>query len=243
MDLRTNQKSSAPFLNPLCVALDLDDRARLDQLVSSLSELVGGFKIGPRLINVYGQEIISSVSKKAPVFVDCKYFDIPSTMEAAIRSAFHAGASACTIHALSGRQALELMAQLEAELSQIRPFRIFAVSILTSWDETSFPPVFKSSHPENNVIELVSFAEKCGLSSFVCSASELLALKSQNRYFVVPGIRFEKDSTQDQSRVGHPRQAITDGASLLVVGRPIIEAQDPVQKTKDFLITLQSAFK
>lgn len=230
---------SMPFLNPICVALDLDDREKLNLMVSELASLVGGFKIGPRLINQFGQEIISSVAKAAPVFVDCKYFDIPSTMVASVRSAFLAGASACTVHALSGREALQAMAKLEAELNQIRPFRIFVVTILTSWTETSFPPVFRSKIPADNVSELVHFAEGCGLSSFVCSAHELKALSSQQRYLVTPGIRFEKDSTQDQARVSHPTQAQSDGASLLVVGRPIIEDQHPLQKLKEFLIAIQ----
>ena len=83
---------SQPFRNPLCVALDLDDLNQVEALVEQLEDTVGGFKIGPRLLMKYGPELIKKLCQRLPVFVDCKFFDIPSTMEASVKAAFDFGA-------------------------------------------------------------------------------------------------------------------------------------------------------
>ncbi|HPI41296.1 MAG TPA: orotidine 5'-phosphate decarboxylase, partial [Pseudobdellovibrionaceae bacterium] len=123
-------KKLFPFQNPLIVALDVDTDQEALGLVEELYDLVGGFKVGPRLNLRYGSELIQKISKRAPVFVDNKHFDIPTTMEAAVRASFESGASLVTIHALSGLESLKKMADLEIELSQIRPFRILGVTTL-----------------------------------------------------------------------------------------------------------------
>ena len=110
------------MVNPVFVALDLDDVNRVLEISQSLKGKVGGFKLGPRLCMVHGSSLVEKVSECGPVFVDNKYFDIPNTMESAIRSTFEAGASFCTVHAQSGSEALKRMADVEKELSAIRPF-------------------------------------------------------------------------------------------------------------------------
>lgn len=224
-----------PLRNPVCVALDVDDRDQALKLVSELKDIVGGFKLGPRLIHRYGNSLVQEISKKSPVFVDCKFFDIPSTMEAAVRASFEAGASLVTVHALAGAEALKKMATLEKELSAVRPFRILAVTVLTSWDEKSFPSVFKSQPLSQTVQELADLVKSSGLSSVVCSAHEIELLKSKQLYLLVPGIRLEQDSKDDQKRTMTPDKALQAGASALVVGRPIIEAKDPVAAARKFL--------
>lgn len=233
----------APFLNPLCVALDVDSEDKAIAIASSLAKLAGGFKLGPRLINRSGAKIIQEIAKFAPVFVDCKYFDIPSTMTAAIRSAFEAGASVVTIHAMSGSEALQECAKLEAELNKIRPFRILAVTILTSWNEQSYPPVFTSTDSRTNVLKLASFVKQSGLKSIVCSGEELKDLAQIELFKLVPGIRLSlntgnslsESAADDQKRIITPKLAIQSGASVLVVGRPIIEAPNITEATKKFL--------
>lgn len=229
---------ASPLKNPLCVALDVDDRDQALKLVHSLKEIVGGFKLGPRLIHRYGNELVQEIANISPVFVDCKFFDIPSTMEAAVRASFEAGASLITVHALSGIEALQKMATLEKELSKQRPFRILAVTILTSWDENSFPSVFKAQPLSKTVEDLADLAKKSGLSSIVCSAHEIEILKAKGLYLLVPGIRLKEDSKGDQKRVMMPDQALNAGASALVVGRPILEAKDPYSAALEFLKSL-----
>lgn len=230
--------NSSPLRNPICVALDVDDKDQALKLVESLKDLVGGFKLGPRLIHRYGNSLVQEIAKKSPVFVDCKFFDIPSTMEAAVRASFEAGASLVTVHALSGEEALKKMAALEKELSQQRPFKILAVTVLTSWDENSFPSVFKTQPLAKTVEELALLTKKSGLSSVVCSAHEIDLLKSQGLYLLVPGIRLEEDAKGDQKRVMTPGKALQAGASALVVGRPIVEAKDPVAAAKKFVASI-----
>ncbi len=230
----------SPFSNPLVVALDVDSRARALALVDDLDDIAGGFKIGPRLIHRFGAGIVSVIANKAPVFVDCKHFDIPSTMEAAVRSSFESGASAVTVHLLSGREALETMAELQTELSKERPFRIFGVSVLTSWDQDSLPPSIKSQPISEIVRELVEFAQTCGLDSVVCSSAELSVLSDISVYKLVPGIRFDLQPAGDQKRISDPASAIKAGANALVVGRPIIEAPDPRQSALDFSLSIIS---
>ncbi len=163
------KNKSFPFLNPLCLALDVDDKDMALRLVQNLNpqtidkgadffqspkrtdstrsdlipddlniNLCGGFKIGPRLVLKYGESIISQIAQYAPVFVDCKFFDITSTTVAAVRASFQAGASVVTVHAMNGYECLHELAKLEAELNSTRPFKILCVTILTSWSAKSF---------------------------------------------------------------------------------------------------------
>ena len=165
-----------PFRNPLCVALDVDTDHQALQLVKNLGDIVGGFKIGPRLCLRYGEKLTQEIAKVAPVFVDNKHFDIPSTMEAAVRTSFSSGASLVTVHALSGSEALQLMAKTERELNQIRPFKILAVTVLTSWDQSSLPESLKPMKVDEHVQSLTRLVQESGLNSIVCSSQELSLL-------------------------------------------------------------------
>jgi orotidine-5'-phosphate decarboxylase len=228
--------SSSPFLNPLVVALDVDTAAEALRIATLLEGLAGGFKLGPRLCLRYGNSLIQQVAQHGPVFLDNKHFDIPSTMEAAIRASFEAGSSAVTVHALSGREALIKMAELEAQLSKNRPFKIFAVTILTSWSQDSIPINMKSQKLESHVFELAQLAKNCGLSSLVCSVHELAALKSLGLFTLTPGIRFNLGPDADQKRVATPHQARQAGSSAIVIGRPILESADPALMARQILM-------
>jgi orotidine-5'-phosphate decarboxylase len=221
------KNAAHPMVNPLIVALDVDTREKALSLANTLADVVGGFKLGPRLCLRYGMEFVKEMAKKGPIFLDNKHFDIPSTMEAAVRASFEAGASLVTVHALSGREALERMAAVEKELNQQRPFRILAVTILTSWDEKSVPGNLKSQPISQHVIELATLVKDSGLRGLVCSPHELDLLQNRDLYLVTPGIRSSMNSSGDQKRTLSPREALEKGASALVVGRPILEAADP----------------
>lgn len=221
------KNAAHPMVNPLIVALDVDTREKALSLANTLADVVGGFKLGPRLCLRYGMEFVKEMAKKGPIFLDNKHFDIPSTMEAAVRASFEAGASLVTVHALSGREALERMAAVEKELNQQRPFRILAVTILTSWDEKSVPGNLKSQPISRHVIELATLVKDSGLRGLVCSPHELDLLQNRDLYLVTPGIRSSMNSSGDQKRTLSPREALEKGASALVVGRPILEAVDP----------------
>ncbi|QLY26180.1 orotidine-5'-phosphate decarboxylase [Bdellovibrio sp. KM01] len=227
-----------PMRNPLILALDVDTRDQALKIADQIGDVVGGIKLGPRLCLRYGMEFVQEMSQRAPIFLDNKHFDIPSTMEAAVRASFDAGASLVTVHALSGAEALQRMAKVEAELSKIRPFRILAVTILTSWDQNSLPPVMNPQPIAQHVTELASLVQKSGLSGVVCSPHELDLLQNQGLYLVTPGIRFSMNDSGDQKRIMGPKEALEKGASALVVGRPILEAKDIKEAANQFVMAM-----
>ncbi len=221
--------------NPILVALDVDQPEKALEIAQELKGIVGGFKVGPRLVMKQGSQLVQKLSGLGPVFVDMKHFDIPSTMTSAIQTSFDSGASLVTVHGMSGHEALSACAKLENQLNQIRPFKILSVSVLTSWNEKSFPENFKSQSISQHVLNLVNLTKKSGLSGVVCSGHELDLLTNEKLFKVVPGIRMSQDSADDQKRILGPKEAIAKKASALVVGRPIIEAQDLKKAALEFV--------
>ena len=213
--------------NPLILALDVDSANEARNVLDQVGDLVGAIKLGPRLTYKYGADIVTEFSKITSVFVDNKYFDIPSTMESAVRASFVAGATLVTVHALAGKEALVKLAALEAELNQLRPFKILAVTILTSWEKSSFPENFHAWTVENHVRSLSELVYQSGLRGLVCSGHELELILHKDFFTVVPGIRLESDDSADQKRIMTPKQAIKSGAKALVVGRSILKSPEP----------------
>lgn len=229
--------------NPLIAALDVDSAEECLRLANLLQGRVGAFKLGPRLIVRHGADLISAIAQKTPVFIDNKYLDIPSTMEAAIRASFEAGATLATVHAWSGPEALRLLAKVEIELNQIRPFKILAVTVLTSFSEETLPPALRSIPIRRQVEDLADLALECGIDGLVCSPQEVASLRSRSKaaFLVTPGVRLATDARGDQKRVETPAQALRSGASAFVVGRPIVQAADPVVAAEVFLAAVKDA--
>ena len=235
--MNRNLKAS-PMKNTIILALDVDTRDQALRIADDLSDIVGGFKLGPRLCLRYGMDFVKEMGERGPIFLDNKHFDIPSTMEAAVRASFEAGASLVTVHALSGAEALRKMAEVERELNQQRPFRILAVTILTSWDQNSLPVNLKPMPVAEHVTTLASMVQDSGLSSVVCSPHELDLLQNRGLYLVTPGIRTSMQASGDQKRIMGPQEALQLGASALVVGRPILEAKDIKQAATEFVMAV-----
>lgn len=223
--------------NPIFLALDVDDVETARRLARDVGEHVGGFKVGPRLCLRYGPQLVKELAQIRPVFVDNKYFDIPNTIVSAVKATYEAGASFATVHAQSGGQALAALAKLEQELNQTRPFKILAVTILTSFSQQGLPKVSQSMPIEEQVKSLATLTLESGLSGLVCSSEEVHALRKAfpGAYLVVPGIRLPGGDKGDQKRIADPATAMRAGASALVVGRPIVEAKDPRQSAAEFL--------
>lgn len=222
--------------NPILVALDMNNPDAAMRLAADLSDIVGGFKIGPRLVMREGSSFITKLSQLGPVFVDMKHFDIPSTMISAVQASFDAGATFVTVHALAGPEALLECAILEEKLNRIRPFKILAVTVLTSWSEERMPQTFQVKSIGEHVLELAGDAEEAGLSGLVCSGHELDLLIYKKSFKVVPGIRMDLEDHQDQQRVMGPKQALAKGANALVVGRPILHADNPKETALDYVL-------
>ena len=213
------------LLNPICVALDVDSPDEALSIARELKGKVGAFKIGPRLTNA-DSNVVGKIAEIGYVFVDHKYYDIPSTMEAAIRSVFNSGATFVTIHASCGKTALSQLSSLEAELNKKRAFKILAVTVLTSFASEDFVGFVKTTPIPEQVKELAAHSIKNGITGVVCSPLEIEAVKKidPSAFIVTPGIRPVGSVGDDQKRTLTAAQAITKGANMLVVGRPILQA-------------------
>lgn len=217
---------------PIFVALDVDDQEAAFNIASQTKEYVGGYKIGPRLLNRYGSDLISKLSEIKPVFVDCKFHDITNTVLAALKSVREAGASYATVHAANGPKALKAIAEYEKESG----LKVLGVTVITSLDDESLPSNWKQQSISQHVLDLAQDVFNSGLSGLVCSAHEVKQMRELNSeaFLLTPGIRLPDSDLEDQKRVMTPNEALVRGATALVVGRPIVNAKDPRVAAKNY---------
>ena len=222
--------------NPIFLSLDLKSWDETHELADHLKNEVGGFKVGPRLGIKATAKDWQRLSDCGPIFYDPKYYDIPNTMVESIKACTDLGISYLTIHACSGLKAMKEIKALEEEINKSRFFKVLAVTALTSFGDDNPMPGFQSKSMQDAVSELAQLTVESGLSGLVCSGEEVehLTLKHKNLFTVVPGIRLKGAELDDQSRVMTPDLALSKGAKALVVGRPIINAQDPLKAAKQF---------
>jgi orotidine-5'-phosphate decarboxylase len=228
------------FVNPICLSLDCNDLATGLSLIKKISSPLGCIKLGPRLVLREGPKVIEQLKDIAPIFLDFKFYDIPSTTLESVRSAFELGATLVTVHASLGLSSLKELAQLESELNQIRPFKILAVTVLTSYSQKTLPMVWQKKSVEDLIKDFAYETISAGLTGIVCSPHEITSIKGAHpkAFVVTPGIRLPSSAADDQSRVSTPKEAMTAGADLLVIGRPILQSADPAKAVKDFIGSL-----
>jgi orotidine-5'-phosphate decarboxylase len=211
----------------LAVALDFTDEDQAMKLVDSLGDSCRWFKVGMELYYTAGNHVVQQLRDRGfKVFLDLKLHDIPNTVAGAVRSATQAGASLLTVHASGG--AAMMTAAAEAAAAPGSP-RLLAVTVLTSMDANELAGIGITASPANQVLRLARLARASGIDGMVCSAEEVAMLRketSPETLLVIPGIRPAGSAVGDQKRVATPGQAIADGASMLVVGRPITRAAD-----------------
>jgi orotidine-5'-phosphate decarboxylase len=226
----------------LAIALDHPDAAQALALVDHLGDTCQWYKVGMELYYAEGNRIVQHLRDRGfNVFLDLKLHDIPNTVAGAVRSATQAGASLLTIHA-SGGSAM-MSAAAEAATAPGSP-RLLAVTVLTSMDANELAGIGISASPAEQVLRLARLALASGINGMVCSPEEVAILRREtgpDSLLVVPGIRPAGSAVGDQKRVATPTQAITDGASLLVVGRPITRATDPAAAARAVLQEIELA--
>lgn len=215
--------------NPVCLALDVNNFESGKLLLRKLGRAPGAIKIGPRLLLREGPTAARHLSEVAPLFIDFKFNDIPSTTVEAVRAAFDLGASFVTVHASIGLASLKQIKDLESELNQVRPFLVLAVTVLTSYTEHALPSVWQKKPISQLVGALVQDVCSAGLSGVVCSPNEVASLRKTHPelYLVTPGIRFGSSAMGDQARVASPKAARDAGSNLLVIGRLLLDATEP----------------
>jgi orotidine-5'-phosphate decarboxylase len=220
----------------LAVALDLPDAAQALALVDRLGDTCQWFKVGMELYYAAGNDIVKKLRDRGfNVFLDLKLHDIPNTVAGAVRSATQAGASLLTLHASGGRAMMSAAA--EAASAPGSP-RLLAVTVLTSMDANELAGIGITTSPAEQVLRLARLAQASGIDGMVCSPEEVAALRREtgpSTLLVVPGIRPAGAALDDQKRIATPAQAISEGASMLVVGRPITRATDPAEAARAVL--------
>jgi orotidine-5'-phosphate decarboxylase len=224
-------------MNPLLIALDVDTAARADELAAELSGAVGGLKIGSQLFTSEGPSIVRALASRGHrVFLDLKFHDIPNTVAGAVRAATRLGVWMLTIHTSGGaammRAAVDAADTEARALGVARPL-IVGVTVLTSLDQASIAEVGVERSLPAQVEALARLAQSAGIDGIVCSPQEAAHLRATcgpDFLLVTPGIRPAGEGggrTDDQARTLSAAEAITAGASYLVVGRPVLNAGDP----------------
>ena len=213
----------------LIVALDFPSAHLALDCVDRLEGACRWVKVGLELYCAAGNPLIGTLRARGlEVFLDLKLHDIPNTVAGAVRSISGVGASLLTLHASGGPAMLSAAAHTAAALAD--PPKLLAVTVLTSMDSVQLAGVGIAADPAGQVLRLARLATSCGIDGLVCSAEEIALLRRElgpGPLLVVPGIRPAGAAQDDQKRVASPAAAILSGASMLVVGRPITQADDP----------------
>ena len=220
----------------LIVALDVNTREEAVAKVKAIGEGVDFYKIGLELFTAEGPDVVKAVKDLGKrVFLDLKFHDIPRTVERAVKSGGKLGVDLMTIHSVGGKAMIQAAAQAAAEFGAAAP-KILAVTVLTSLDQSDLDDVgIKGRTPAEQVEAMAKFAIENGANGLVCSPKEvgnLSKMLKTGTLFITPGVRPAGAAVGDQKRVATPADAVRDGATHLVVGRPILAAEDPVAAAK-----------
>ncbi|MFA5059436.1 MAG: orotidine-5'-phosphate decarboxylase [Candidatus Omnitrophota bacterium] len=230
----------------LIVALDVDTLEEARKLIDALSPAVDIFKVGSQLFTSCGPAAVRFLQARGKkVFLDLKYHDIPNTVASAVSCAVgltdavkatHAESSSLfmlTLHTVGGKEMLEAAVRSVKEKAKAmnieKPFLV-GVTVLTSQK--------KDDNTSQLVIERALLAKECGLDGVVASSQEVALIRQklgENFLIVTPGIRPTGADAGDQKRVTTPKDAIKNGSNFLVVGRPIVEAADPLAAAQNIL--------
>ena len=229
----------------MIVALDVQTRAEAVDRVKAIGDAVGFYKIGLELFTAEGPDVVKAVKDLGKkVFLDLKFHDIPRTVERAVRSGGRLGVDLMTIHACGARAMVRAAADAAAEFGATGP-KILAVTVLTSLDQADLADAGVTGRtPAEQVLALARLATDSGAHGLVCSPKEVGSLSRTLRpgtLFVTPGVRPAGTAVGDQKRVATPADAVRDGATHLVVGRPVLAAPDPAAAARAILAEMTCA--
>ena len=223
-------------MSPIFVAIDTPSLEQARLLAEQVRANAGGVKLGLEFFAANGPAGVASILELGlPVFLDLKLHDIPNTVAKAVSALTPLEPAVLTVHAAGGR------AMLEAAKAAASPAtKVVAVTVLTSLDGDDLRSIGVAADPREQVERLADLARSAGLDGIVCSGAEVGAARAAwpEGFFVVPGVRPPGGDLSDQKRVVTPRQALDDGASILVVGRPITGSDDPAAAIRDIAAAL-----
>lgn len=222
--------------SPIYVAIDTPDLEQAKAIAAKVHNHVGGIKLGLEFFTGNGRAGVREMAAFGlPIFLDLKLHDIPNTVAKAIQALRPLEPAILTVHAAGGRAMME-----DAKAAAPTGTKIVAVTVLTSLDGSDLQSIGLATDPHKQVERLTALAREAGLDGIVCSGNEVAAAKAiwPDGFFVVPGVRPADGDIGDQKRVMTPREALDNGASILVIGRPITLATDPDKAARAIEATL-----
>lgn len=227
----------------LILALDLPDRESALKILDGLRGKLEWVKIGLQMYLKYGANFVHEVSGMGfKIFLDLKLFDIPNTVASAVESVSALPVSMLTIHASGGREMMRRAVESAAERNP--ELLILGVTVLTSFDADSLAETGVELEPEWQVEKLAKLAVDSGLKGLVCSPLEIEGLRSilpEDTVLVTPGIRPSGSSADEQKRIMTPADAARAGSDFIVVGRPILKAENPAFAVSKILEEIANA--
>ncbi len=224
-------------MSPVYVAIDTPDIAVAEAIAGPVRDHAGGVKLGLEFFAAQGPAGVARIAALGlPIFLDLKLHDIPNTVAKAVAALAPLKPAILTVHAAGG-QAMMRAAKAAAPDGT----RVVAVTVLTSLDQADLEACGIGGSPAGQVSRLARLARESGLDGIVCSGAEVSAARDQwpEGFFVVPGVRPEGGDAGDQKRVVTPANALANGASILVVGRPITAAADPAAAMRSIADSLK----
>jgi len=222
--------------SPVFVALDTPDLEKAKAIATRVKTHVGGLKLGLEFFVHNGPAGVHEMAHLGlPIFLDLKLHDIPNTVAKAIQALRPLEPAILTVHAAGGRAMME-----DAKAAAPTGTKVVGVTVLTSLDEEDLHGIGVPGEAQAQVERLALLARESGLDGVVCSGAEIGTVRKvwPDAYIVVPGVRPPDAAVGDQKRVVTPRQALDAGASVLVVGRPITQADDPDAAARAIAATL-----
>ena len=223
-------------MSPIFVAIDTADLARARDIAKAVRSAAGGLKLGLEFFAANGPAGVAALAEfDLPIFLDLKLHDIPNTVAKAVHALGPLEPAILTVHAAGGLAMLE-----NSKAAAPARTKVVAVTVLTSLDESDLAAAGVKGAPAAQVARLAELARRAGLDGIVCSGDEVAAARKSwpDGFLVVPGVRPTSNGAADQKRVVTPRTAIDNGASILVIGRPITDADDPAAAIRAIAGTL-----
>jgi orotidine-5'-phosphate decarboxylase len=228
----------------IILALDVPESSDLPPILESIPDLIRFGKIGLELFCAEGPDALRPLQDLGwRIFLDLKLHDIPRTVERAVRSAARHGVDLLTVHAAGGQAMLEAAVAAAKDFGENRP-RLIAVTTLTSMNQDDLACVGIARSLGDQALALADLALSAGIDGLVSSVHEAAALRDRfgpAPLLVTPGIRLPGGEAADQKRIAAPADAVAAGATHLVVGRPILEADDRAAAAALFLENMNQA--
>lgn len=223
----------------IIVALDAKSQYDALKIVEQLDPTLCRVKVGKELFTHEGPSVVKLQEQNFEVFLDLKFHDIPNTTAQAVCAAADLGVWMVNVHASGGRKMMETSVErLKAGNYQTQ---LIAVTVLTSMGREDLKDIGLDVEPVEQVKRLAKLTKESGLDGVVCSAQEAKILREligQDFSLVTPGIRPEGSNADDQKRIVTPKQAMLDGSTHLVIGRPITKAENPTEMLKSILSSI-----